>query len=255
MARVVNQNNEVIATKKINNGGGRNGNNKANVSKTSFIVGLALAIAALAVIIVVILYVTRKDKSNDDKNSTPLLEYLDNYNGRVKTNPKIKLLSGLEVSYELEKFTGECYILVYDVEWTKNNEMDSEIFKSYDRLDSYLTGRPRIDDGKKPTGDSMLQAIENCGQDIKFFIVDMKSIQKQDKELETNPLYFTSHNGVGFQSLKSPMFFHYKDSEKYDDMNDKDLLIADGNTRSSEWGRIIVNEVNYLNKLTTNTNE
>lgn len=253
MARIVNQNNEVIGTKKTS-GNNKNGN-KTTVSKTSFIVGVALALAALAIIIVVILFVTKKNNENKESKSTPLLEYIDNYKGRVKTNQKIQVLSGLEVAYELEKFSGECYILIYDTNWTTSNDMESDVFKSYDRLDSYLTGRPRIDDGKTPTGDSMLKAIEDCGKDIKFFVVDMASIKKQDSELETNPEYFKMKNGTSFQSLQAPMFFHYIETETYDSMGDKDLLIADGNTRVSEWGSIIVHEVNYLNKLTNNNDK
>ncbi len=65
MARIINQNNEVIATK--NNDGAK----KATVSKTSFIVGLALAIALIAVIIVVILFVTTKEKNEKEKTKTP----------------------------------------------------------------------------------------------------------------------------------------------------------------------------------------
>lgn len=250
MARIVNQNNEVIAKKNTNKENAKG--SKTTVSKTSFIVGLALAISALVIIIVIILFVTRKNKENEEKTSTPLLEYIDNYKGRVKNNQKIQLLSGLEVAYELEKFTGECYILIYDITWTTSNDLDSDIFKSYDRLDSYLTGRPRIDDGKTPTGDAMLKAIEDCGQDIKFFVVDMNSIKKEGQELETNPEYFKMHNGISMQNLTSPMLFHYKDSETYDNMEDSDLLIADSNVRSSQWGSIIISEVNYLNKLTNN---
>lgn len=245
MARVVNQNNEVIATKNNNKG-----EKKATISKTSFIVGLALAISALAIIIVLILFVTRTNKEKDKKSTSPLLEYIDNYKGSVKSNPKIQLLSKGDVSYELSKFSGECYILIYDVDWMTKNEVDSDAYKSYDRLDSYLTGKPRISDGKTMSGDPLLKAIEDCGQDIKFFVVDMNSIQKKEEEAQQHPEYFKLHNGVSMQNLKSPMLFHYVESEEYDDMNDKDLLIADGNTRPTEWGSIIVHEVNYLNSIT-----
>ena len=51
------------------------------------------------------------------------------------------------------------------------------------------------------------------------------------------------------------MLFHYIDSEEYDSMNDKDLLIADGNTKSKAWTPIVNNAVNYLNSLTNNSEE
>ena len=246
MARIINQNNEVIATKNNNKG-----EKKATVSKTSFIVGLALSIALIAIIVVVILFVTTKDKEEDKKTKTPLLQYVENYNNNVKSNPKIKVLEKLNATnIDLEKFD-ECYILIYDVDWMTKNEVDSELYKSYDRLDSYLTGKNTID-GKTVTGDPLLKAIENCGQDIKFFVIDLNSIAKSDSDLEKNPEYFKLR-GISFQSLKSPMMFHYKSTETYTDMNDKDLLIADGNTKSGQWKAIINKEVNYLNAITNNT--
>ena len=248
MARIINQNNEVIATKNNNNGG-----KKATVSKTSFIVGLALAIALIAIIVVVILFVTTKEKAEDKKTKTPLLQYIENYTNETKINPKIKLLEGATViPYEMERVTGECYILIYDVDWMTENESDSELYKSYDRLDSYLTGKNTID-GKTVTGDPLLKAIENCGQDIKFYVVDYKSMGKTEKDLEKNPEYFKLHGEISFYSLKSPMLFHYIETESYTDMNDKDLIIADGNTKSGQWKAIINKEVNYLNSLTNNT--
>ena len=252
MARVINQNNEVIATKNSNN---NKGDKKATVSKTSFIVGIALALAALAIIIVLILFVTQKNKEDKKKNTSPLLEYIDNYNGRVKSNAKIKLLSKGDIEFEMKNFAGECYILIYDVDWMANNEVDSDIYKSYDKLDSLLTGRPTITDGVAPSGDSFLSAIEDCGQDIKFFVIDINSVQKKDQEAQQNPVYFTTHNGIAMKDLKSPMLFHYIDSEEYGSMNDKDLLIADGNTKSKEWTPIVNKAVNYLNSLTNNSEE
>ncbi|MCR5308318.1 MAG: hypothetical protein K6E24_04930 [bacterium] len=248
MARIINQNNEVIATK--NNDGAK----KATVSKTLFIVGLALAIALIAVIIVVILFVTTKEKNEKEKTKTPLLQYIDNYNGTVKNNPKIKLLSGNDISYTIERFSGECYILVYDVDWMTKNEVDSDLYKAYDRLDSYLTGKSKID-GTQTVGEPLLKSLENCGQDIKFFVVDINSVAKKEEDAQKNPEYFKSHNGVSFQNLKAPMFFHYVDSEKYDDMNDEDLLIGDGNTKAGQWKAIINYEVNYLNSLTNNSQD
>ena len=253
MARIVNQNNEVIGTKKTS-GNNKNGN-KTTVSKTSFIVGIALALAALAIIIVLILFVTQKNKEDKKKNTSPLLEYIDNYNGRVKSNAKIKLLSKGDIEFEMKNFAGECYILIYDVDWMANNEVDSDIYKSYDKLDSLLTGRPTITDGVAPSGDSFLSAIEDCGQDIKFFVIDINSVQKKDQEAQQNPVYFTTHNGIAMKDLKSPMLFHYIDSEEYGSMNDKDLLIADGNTKSKEWTPIVNKAVNYLNSLTNNSEE
>ena len=246
MARIINQNNQVIATKD------EKGVKKATVSKTTFIVSTALAIAAIAIIIVVILFVTKKDKEDKTKTKTPLLQYIDNYNGNAKVNPKIRLLEKGDISFEISNFTGECYILIYDVDWMENNESDSGLYDSYDRLDSYLTGKPRIN-GEEFKGEALLSAIENCGQDIKFFVVDLNSVKKTDSELEKNPEYFKSHNGVSFQSLQSPMLFHYKDSEYYSSMSDTDLLIADGNTKSGAWKSIINREVNYLNNLTNTT--
>ena len=247
MARIINQNNEVIATK--NN----NGNKKATVSKTSFIVGLALAIAAIAIIVVVILFVTSKSKEDDKKTKTPLLQYVENYTNNNKLNPKIKVLTGLSISttgFEQEKFD-ECYILVYDVDWMTKNEIDSDLYKSYDKLDSYLTGKPTID-GTTIKGDPLLEAIQNCGKDIKFYILDINSISKSDSE---SPEYFKLRDKISFQSLKSPMLFHYIDSESYSGMDDPDLQIANGQTKSGEWGSIIKHEVNYLNKLTSNQEE
>ena len=251
MARIINQNNEVIATKNSNNN--NKGGNKATVSKTSFIVGIALALAALAIIIVVILFVTKVNKEDNKKSTSPLIEYIDNYKGSVKNNPKIRLLSKGDISFEMGKFAGECYILIYDVDWMTKNEVDSATYKQYDKLDSLLTGKPTITDGKAPTGDAMLDAIEDCGQDIKFFVIDINSVQKKDEEAQQNPVYFTTHNGIAMKDLKSPMLFHYIDGEEYDDMNDKDLLIADGNTKAVEWTAILKNQVNYLNSITKNS--
>ena len=242
MARIINQNNEVIATKNSNG-------KKASVSKTSFIVGLALAIAAIAIIIVVILFVTAKEKPEENKKKTPLLQYIENYSNNNKNNPKIQVLSNIgSITSRIGDFDGECYILVYDVDWMTKNEIDSDLYKAYDTIDSYLTGKPKSD-GTTIAFDSMLDAIQNCGQDIKFFVIDMNSIAKSDSDAEKNPEYFKSHNGISFQSLKAPMLFHYIDSEEYDDMNDKDLLIVDGNSKAGQWGSVVRGQVNYLNNI------
>ncbi len=251
MARIINQNNEVIATKNNNNNGGK----KATVSKTSFIVGLALAIALLAIIIVVILFVTKKDKNKDDKTKTPLLQYIDNYVNTNPNNPKIKVLSTTYVSFELGEhyFGGESYILIYDTEWMTKNEMDSEIYKSFARLDAYLTGKPYEVDGETRTFDEpLLKALENCGQDIKFYVVDLNSIAKKEEEAQKNPEYFKLDGKISMKDLKSPMLLHYVPTEEYTDMNDKDLLLADGNTKAGQWGSIIKGQVNYLNSLDNN---
>ncbi|MBP5444810.1 MAG: hypothetical protein J6Y28_01430 [Acholeplasmatales bacterium] len=244
MARIINQNNEVIATK--------NKDNKVTVSKTSFIVGLALLIAATAVIVVIILFLTQKTKNEEKSKTTPLLEYIDNYSHKTKSNYRIKLLSGLDVN-EIENWAGECYILIYDTSWKTEMDSKTDEYKSYTNLDAFLTG------SKKENGDDisftpMLDVLQQCGKDIMFYVVDFQSIKKSDDDLAKNPEYFKMHDGkTSMQSLNAPMLFHYIDGEKYDGMNDPDLKIADGNVKVNQWGSIIKGEVSYLYSLTNNT--
>lgn len=256
MARIINQNNEVIAKKNSNE-------KKATVSKTSLIVGIALSIAAIAVIIVIILFLTKKDKNDKKNDTTPLIQYIQNYKGKTKSENKIVYLTdGIgNVKYELENFTGECYILIYDKTWMTSVEKDSASYKAYEIVDSYLTGSKRSD-GKEVKSDPMLKAIENCGQDIKFFVVDFKSIEKSENDKTKDPVYFTM-GGIQFGDIQAPMFFHYKSSETYTSMNDSKLLLADGSVDSDNkpkypaayWGSIIIGQVNYLNSIDTKTDE
>lgn len=252
MARIINQNKEVIATKN---------KEKATVSKTSLIVGVALSIAAIVVLVVIILFLTKKNNENNESNTTPLLQYIENYEGKNKNENKIKLISGFDVKYEMEKFSGECYILVYDTSWMKNNDTSSQTYKSYEIVDSYLTGSKRSDGKSMNNGDPLLKAIENCGKDVKFFVIDYESVKKKDEDLQKDPVYFTMKNGATFSNIKAPSLYHYKENEKYDSLDD--LLLADGSTNSDGtakyspalWGSIIISEVNYLNKLDTDTDE
>jgi hypothetical protein len=247
LARIINQNKEVIATKN---------KEKATVSKTSLIVGVALSIAAIVVLVVIILFLTKKNNENNESNTTPLLQYIENYEGKNKNENKIKLISGFDVKYEMEKFSGECYILVYDTSWMKENDKDSAIYKAYEVMDSYLTGSKRSD-GKEMKSDPLLKAIENCGKDVRFFVVDFNSVKKSDDDAQKNPVYFTMSNGTAFSNIQAPMFFHYKNDETYSSMNDSKLLLADGsvdkngkaNYSAARWGSIIISQVNYLNSL------
>ena len=255
MARIINQNKEVIAIKDDNE-------KKAAVSPVSLIVGVALSIAALAVIIVVILFLTKKDNDNKDDNTTPLIQYIDNYKGKSKSNNRIKLLSGFDVKYELEKFSGECYILVYNTSWMKDTE--SATYKAYEKMDSYLTGS-KTSDGKGLNSDPLLPAIENCGQDISFFVIDYDSVKKRDDEQDR--VYFTLNKGtdkeVKVADIKAPMFFHFKSEETYTSMYDEKIYLADGSVGNdgkpkypaSYWGSIIISQVNYVNGLTNKEKE
>ena len=245
MARIINQNNEVIATREGNE-------KKATVSPVSLIVGIALSVAALAVIIVIILFLTKKENTDKEDNTTPLVQYIENYQGQTKTDNRIKLLKGFDAKYELEKFSGECYILVYNTSWMKDKESAS--YKAYEIMDSYLTGSKRSD-GRELNSDPLLKAIENCGQDIYFFAIDYESVKKRDDESDRR--YFTLDGVLPVTDIKAPMLFHYKSTETYDNMNDKDFLLADGSVdangnpkyRASDWGAIIINQVNYINSL------
>lgn len=241
MARIINQNNEVIATKD---------ENKASVSKSSLFVGIVLAGVAIAILVILIVFLTKKEKANNNSNTTPLLQYIDNYKGSSNGGNKIQLLQEGDVKYVLENYKGECYILIYDVTWMTQYDTKSDAYKSFSILDSYLTGSKRID-GKEETKDPMLKAIENCGKDVRFFVVDYNSVKKRDEDLKKNPVYFTMSNGVEFSNIKAPMFFHYKNDETYSSMTDteKGLYIADGNTKPTEWGSKIKKEINYLNGL------
>ena len=249
MARIINQNKDVIVISTKDE-------KKATVSKTSLIVGIALSIAAVAVLVVVILFLTKKPKEDPNNNTTPLIQYIENYKGSSKDGNKIQLLTGGDISYTLSNFKGECYILIYDVTWMSQNEPESATYKSYEIMDSYLSGSKRSD-GKELKSDPLLKAIENCGKDVRFFLVDFNSIKKSDDDLQKNPVYFTMSNGTAFSNLKAPMFFHYKNDEKYDSMNDQGLLLADGSVDSqgkskytpAYWGSIIIGQVNYLNSL------
>ena len=251
MARVINQNKEVIATK---------GNDKATVSKTSLIVGIALSVAAIVILVVIILFLTRSNKEDKDSNTTPLLQYIDNYKGSKKNENKIQLLTGFYVKDELEKFNGECYILVYDTTWMKTNEAGSVTYKAYETVDSYLTGCTRSDGKSAPT-DPLLKAIENCGQDIKFFVIDFESVKKSEEDAQKNPVYFTMKNGAVFSDNKAPSLYHYDGSKTY--KNISELLIADGSVDSdgkpnypaAYWGSLIIHEVNYLNSIDTKTDD
>ena len=251
MARIINQNNEVIAK---NDGNVK----KATVSPVSLIVGIALSIAALVVIIVVILFLTKKDNNESEDNTTPLIQYIDDYKGRTKSENRIKLLKGFDVKYELEKFSGECYILVYNTSWM--NDKDSSSYKAYELMDSYLTGSKRSD-GKASLDDPLLPAIENCGQDIYFFAIDFESVKKRDDE--TDRRYFTLGGTLSVTDIKAPMLFHYNSNETYDNMYDTDFLLADGSVDSSgkpkyrpaDWGNIIRREVSYVNSLNNKDKE
>jgi hypothetical protein len=248
LARIINQNNEVIAKKSGNE-------KKATVSITSLIVGISLSIAAIAVIIVVILFLTKKNKDDKKNDTTPLIQYIQNYKGRTKSENKIVYLTdGIgNVKYELENFTGECYILIYDKTWMTSNEKDSNIYTAYEKIDSALTGS-KTSAGKEMTKEPMLRAIENCGRDIKFFVVDFKAIEKSDNDKSKDPVYFTM-GGIQFANLNAPMLFHYKSSETYDSMNDSDLLVVDGQESGSYWVSKIKNEVDNLNKIDSNTED
>lgn len=254
MARIINQNKEVIAIK--------DDEKKAAVSPVSLIVGIALSIAALAVIIVVILFLTKKDKESSENNTTPLIQYIDNYKNQSKSNNKFKVLKGFDVKYELEKFRGECYILVYNSSWMKDTGTDT--YKAYEKMDSALTGS-KTSDGKTSTTDPLLPAIENCGQDISFFVIDYESVKKRDDEQDR--VYFTlnkdTDKAVKVAEIKAPMFFHFKSEETYTSMYDEKLYLADGSTgsdgkpkyRPSDWVNIIRGEVNYVNGLTSKEKE
>lgn len=241
MARIINQNNEVIATK--------NKDSKVTVSKTSFIVGLALLIAAVAVIVVVILFLTQKTKQNEETKTTPLTEYIDNYKNKTKGNYRIKMIEGLGTA-DIENWAGECYILIYDTTWKTKEDHKSDLYKSYTNLDAFLTGSKK-ENGQNITYEPLLDVLQQCGKDIMFFVVDFNTIKKQDDD--TNKEYFKLNNGISMQSLEAPMLFHYIDGEKYDNMNDPDLKIADGNVKVNEWGSIIKGEVSYLYSLTSKT--
>lgn len=249
MARIINQNNEVIATKN---------ENKASVSKSSLFVGIVLAGVAIAILIILIVFLTKKDNNQNKEKTTPLIQYIDNYKGSSGGGNKIQLLKGGDVKYVLENFKGECYILVYDTTWMTQYDSKSDAYKSYEIVDSYLTGSKRSD-GKELKSDPLLKAVENCGKDVRFFVIDYNSVKKSDSDLQKDPTYFTMSNGTVFSNIKSPMFFHYKNDETYSSMNDKDkgLLLADGsvdkngkaNYTPAKWGSIIVGQVNYLNSL------
>ncbi len=248
MARIINQNNEVIATKD---------ENKASVSKSSLFVGIVLAGVAIAILIILIVFLTKKDNNQDKEKTTPLIQYIDNYKGSSGGGNKIQLLKGGDVRYVLEAYKGECYILVYDTSWMTSYDSKSATYKAYETIDSYLTGSKRSS-GSAPV-DPMLKSIENCGKDVRFFVVDYNSVKKSDQDLQKDPNYFTMSNGTAFNNIKSPMFFHYKNDETYSSMNDKDkgLLLADGsldkngraNYNAAKWGSIIIGQVNYLNSL------
>ena len=124
MARIINQNKDVIVISTKDE-------KKATVSPVSLIVGIVLSMAALAVIIVVILFLTKKDKADKNDNTTPLIQYIENYKAQTKTNNKIKYLKGFDVKYEIEKYKGECYILVYESTWMKG-DADSPTYKAYE---------------------------------------------------------------------------------------------------------------------------
>jgi len=251
LARIINQNKDVIVISKEDE-------NKATVSKTSLFVGIALALVAVAVLIILIVLLTKKDSNNNNTVKTPLLQYVDNYKGSSKGGNKIQLLQGGDVKYILEDYKGECYILIYDVEWMSKYDKKSNAYKSFEIVDSYLTGSKRSD-GKDPIKDPLLPAIENCGKDVRFFVVDFNSIEKREQDLQKDPVYFTMSNGTAFSNLKAPMFFHYDNSKTYDSMYDKDngLFLADGsvdkdgkaNYTPAYWGSIIIGQVNYINKL------
>ena len=252
MARVINQNKEVIATK--------NKDGKQAVSKTSLIVGIALSIAAIVIIVVIILFLTRKENNEDNSKTTPLLQYIDNYKGSNKNEDKIQLISGFDVKDKMEKFTGECYILIYDTSWMKNNDSKSKSYEAYETVDAYLTGCARSN-GKESPKDPLLKAIENCGKDIKFFVIDFESVKKSDDDLQKDNLYFEMKNGVQFRDIKAPSLYHYDETKTYKSLSE--LLIADGSVddngkpkyTAAYWGSLIIAEVNYLNSLDTKTDE
>ena len=239
MARIINQNNEVIATKNKDE-------KKVVVSKTSFIVGLSLIIAAVAVIIVMILFLTKKNNENEKKATTPLLEYVENYENKTTGNYRIKVMDGLKVSNGIPEWDGECYILIYDTSWNTDPDYKSDLYKSYANLDAFLTGSKKAD-GSDISYEPFLDVLQNCGKDIMFFIVDFNSVKKSDDD--QNKEYFKLHDGTSMSNLDAPMLFHYIDGEKYDNMNDPDLKLADYTIKPNQWGSIIRGEVEYLYSL------
>ena len=152
----------------------------------------------------------------------------------------------------------DCFTLEFKskksaIDYYLKHKDDKDTYNSFTRLDAYLTGKPYEIDGETRTVDEpLLKAIENCGKDIKFYVVDVNSIAKSEDELKRNPEYFKLNGLISMHDLQSPMLFHYIPTESYTDMNDKDLLLADGTTKAGQWGSIIKGQVNYINSLDNN---
>lgn len=191
--------------------------------------------------------ITISIKSDDDiiDEKTTLLYAAKKYiNSHTEQSgaPRIKLLSGeTSIKEEMSNFNGECYVLIYDEDWMTKYDSSTNIFKSFDYIDAYFTGRSTLDNIEY-TSNTIFWNLVRCKKDIIFYIIDFNSIKKDGENIE----YFKMHNGVSMKDLDSPMLFHYIDENEYEDMNDKDLLLANGNTEANKWKEVLKKECDYL---------
>lgn len=252
MARVINQNNEVIATKSTKE---TKTKSKATISKTSLIVGIVLFLAALAVAIILIVVFTKKKNEENTHVPTQLEQAITDYQKRTNTDYKIKLLTGLQYQ-EVEQFKGECYVIVYDTTWMENASKETKAgskASEYDnlaKLDSYLVG--------DSTTKSFLKAIENCNADIRLFVIDYSTIKvdegSQDSTGENAP-HFTTAAGERRDIKISPEIYHVNFEKVIDketgetEHKNVERLYSETEGKMYKLWNVISSETNALNQL------
>lgn len=256
MARIINQNNEVVGVK--TNKDNNKKKEKTAISRTSIIVGSVLFVALLTVIIVLIVVFTKKSAEKEEHIPTQLEQYVEDYKKNCKGKEKIRILKELYVQ-DVAKCKGECYVLVYDTTWMENYESTSQVYEAYTSLDAVLTGGI---DHKGNQKASFLDAVLNCGQDISVFIIDYSTIkvdeQSADAQGENAPHFncYDPNGGDGERCniIGSPEFYHVNFKDKDGEFQTVERLYAAKTTDGKEelvqkLFNKITGEINRLNGL------
>lgn len=238
MARIINQNNEVIAKKDANN----KVIEKKPISKTSLIVGIVLFAVALVISIVLIVYFTGNKKKDNEDVPTLLEQYVSNYQNKVKKDYQITILTSF--TSQITEYTDECYVLIYDTNWMEDNQVDSNAYKYYLNIDEWFVGSGTTVSGSKKS--SVFDALLNSGSGIRFFIVDYSSI-KPDESKSNDPASITLNNGMTVQ-VNSPMLIHVEDSLEN---GVKTIVTGDANSTkgSNVWSNKLMELISIFNQM------
>ena len=202
MARIINENNEVIAkredkSKKIK---------KKPISKTTLIIGIVLFVIGIIIAIVLIVYFTNDKKQDDDKLPTSLEQYVSTYNQGEVRDLQITIVKSF--MDPISNYKGECYVLIYDTTWNTKYSSGSQEYEYYSNIDGWLVG-----EGKTKTGQSKSSALDafiGAGIDAHFFIVDYSAVEV-DINKGQKPSELVFGNGFKMSLVAAPILMHVSD--------------------------------------------